>query len=321
MYKLDKINRRILFELDRNARISDRQIAKIVRRSKESVRYRINKMTHDGVIKRFTVFIDPTKLGYQSAKIYFTLANIPEKKKEFINQSVQNNRLFWLGIAEGAWNAGMTFFVRDNEEFFDIKIQLFNEYKDLILDSWTASLIRLNHYGANYLYPDTSNVQTIVGKPVDNKIDALSSQVLHELFLNARTPVTHMAKKFNAPPEAVRSRMQKMAELGIIARYTIEVDFHKLGYEFYKTFLYFNFITKADLERMVEYARTIPQVRFLIQQISPWDVELEIMCTSYTEYNTIISKFTKEFADIIKRVETAIMSEDYPMPSKEFIFN
>ena len=37
-YKLDKINKRILYELDKNCRISDNQLAKIVKRSREAVR-------------------------------------------------------------------------------------------------------------------------------------------------------------------------------------------------------------------------------------------------------------------------------------------
>ena len=82
--KLDKIDCRILFELDKNARIADTKLAKLVLKSKESVRYRINRLQEQGIIQGFTTWIDPTKLGFISAKIYLNLANKPDKKKSLL---------------------------------------------------------------------------------------------------------------------------------------------------------------------------------------------------------------------------------------------
>ena len=70
-YKLDRINRRILFELDKNCRISDNKLAKLVHRSRESVRHRINKLVKDGIIKGFITSINPSKFGYMFFKLYF----------------------------------------------------------------------------------------------------------------------------------------------------------------------------------------------------------------------------------------------------------
>ena len=44
MLDIDNIDKRILFELDKNSRIPDVQLAKRVGKSKEAVRYRIKKL-------------------------------------------------------------------------------------------------------------------------------------------------------------------------------------------------------------------------------------------------------------------------------------
>ena len=150
--KLDKIDMRILFELDKNARIPDTRLAKLVRRSKESVRYRIKKLQEQGIIKGFTTWIDPTRLGFLGVKMYINLANKPEKKKEFIQFVKKDKRLFWLGIADGAWNAGLTYFVKDNREFFELKNELFSKFKDLILESHTGVLLDVNVCDKTFLY-------------------------------------------------------------------------------------------------------------------------------------------------------------------------
>ena len=66
-YNLDNIDKRIIFELDKNARIADTKLAKIVGRSKESIRYRIKKLMDDKIILGFTTWIDPIKLHRKSS--------------------------------------------------------------------------------------------------------------------------------------------------------------------------------------------------------------------------------------------------------------
>ena len=84
--------------------------------------------------------------------------------------------------------------------------------------------------------------------------------------------------------------------------------------------MYFKNLTTSDEKRLREYCRLNPKILNLIRQISPWDIELEIMCESYQDYNNIISDLTKEFANIVDKVETAIMGEDHIFPAEKMIF-
>lgn len=318
--KLDKLDCKLLFELDKNSRLPETTLAKLIGRSKESVRYRIAQLKEKGIIHGFTTWIDPTKLGYSSAKIYLTLANKPQQKKEFIEYVKKDKRLFWLGIAEGAWNAGLTFFVKSNQEFFELKNELFSKFKELILDSHTAVLVNVNMCDKTFLYPAETKWLTIFGVPKEQELDETEKKVLKELFLNSRISLVEIARKHDTTIDIVRNRIKRLEEKKIISRYTTKIDFNLLGYEFYKTFLYFHNLTKTDELKLMEYTRKNPNIIHLIKQISPWDIELEIMCESYHQYNQIISALTQEFSTIISKVETAIMSEDYVFPAEKMIF-
>jgi len=317
---IDKIDRRILFELDKNARIPETQLAKKLNRSKESIRYRIKKLTEDGIILQFTTWIDPTKLGWQTAKVYLKLANIPQKKKQFIEYVKKDKRLFWLGIADGAWNAGLTFFVKDNREFFNLKNEIFSKFKDLILESWTASLVSVHYSERTFLHNSNSAWSSMFDKPDKIQLDNISIKILKELLKNSRASVVSIADKYKTSVDIIRNRIKKMEEQKIINRYTISTDYQLLGYEFYKTFLFFKNLTEEDLESLMSYCEKSQNIIHLVKQISPWDIELEIMCKSYEEYNKIISDVTEKFAHTIQKIETAIMSEDYVFPSKKFVF-
>ena len=320
VYKLDNIDKRILFELDRNSRIPETKLAKLLRKSKESVRYRIKKLKDEKIIRGFTTWIDLTKLGFQCVKIYLKLSNIPSKKKEFIEFVKKDGRLFWLGIAEGAWNAGLTFFVRDNREFFELKNEIFSRFNDLIIDSHTANLVGVYVRDKTFLYNSQSSWTNLFEKIEHNQLDEISIKILKELYENSRTNIVSIAEKYKTSVDIVRNGMKKLEENKIIARYTISLDYKKIGYEFYKSFLYLNNVNEKEFEKLMNYCKNNPNVVFFVKQISPWDVELEIMCESYSRYNEIIGGITEKFSHIITNVETAIMSEDYIFPSKKLIF-
>ena len=56
--KLDKKDFKLLYELDKNSRLSYSQLSKRVRLSQESVRYRISRLVKDRIINKFFTVIE-----------------------------------------------------------------------------------------------------------------------------------------------------------------------------------------------------------------------------------------------------------------------
>lgn len=88
---MDLTNRKIIQQLKENSKISLESIGKNVNLSTPSVRDRINKLKDIGVIKRYTIDIDYTILGYAiDIIIEITIKNnLYQDFKTFIAQ--QNN--------------------------------------------------------------------------------------------------------------------------------------------------------------------------------------------------------------------------------------
>tara|TARA_Y100000034_G_scaffold95888_1_gene116589 strand:- start:558 stop:884 length:327 start_codon:yes stop_codon:yes gene_type:complete len=95
--KLDKIDRKILFELDKNCRIPSTKLAKIVRKSRQTVDYRIDKLLEEGIITSFNASINPHKMGYKLYKMYLNLRNIPEDKVKLFNYLRSSGLVYWMG--------------------------------------------------------------------------------------------------------------------------------------------------------------------------------------------------------------------------------
>ncbi len=56
-------------------------------------------------------------------------------------------------------------------------------------------------------------------------------KLIKELMKNARVPFTRLARKFKVTEAAIRKRVKKLEEQGIIEGYTINVNLRKLGYK------------------------------------------------------------------------------------------
>lgn len=62
---LDDVDARILVALDANARLSMSELARLVGMSPPSVSERVRRMEATGVIRGFTIDVDPRAMGYQ----------------------------------------------------------------------------------------------------------------------------------------------------------------------------------------------------------------------------------------------------------------
>src|SRR3989344_5156973 len=79
---LDLKDKKILFEMDFNARATYAELAKKIGLSKQGVEYKINNLVKKGVIKGFYPIINVPKLGFIYCRLLITLQNTAPKDRE-----------------------------------------------------------------------------------------------------------------------------------------------------------------------------------------------------------------------------------------------
>src|SRR3989344_8480673 len=100
--KLDKVDRKILLELDTNARATYQQIGKKLGIGKNNVQYRIKRLQEDKVIKKFVTQFSIGKLGLFLGKIYMQLSGLNQKTEhELYNHLLKDKRISWVAKSEG----------------------------------------------------------------------------------------------------------------------------------------------------------------------------------------------------------------------------
>ena len=134
--KLDAKDKKILEQLQKNARQTIAQIAKKTKLPRDVVVYRIKKLEQSGVIRAHHTMLNPQKLGYP-LYVYVLLAcyNLkPEEETKFINYLKNHKQIIYVAKNSGKYDFSIGVCAKDYIEFDEIIRNIRQKFTDVIKD-------------------------------------------------------------------------------------------------------------------------------------------------------------------------------------------
>jgi len=164
----DLLDRKLLYELNWNARQTHTTLAKKLKVSKQVVSYRIKKLEQEGVIKSYHAVIDWRKLGYNSIRIYLKWQNIDLEKEKEVYERIRKDPLFmWCIRFEGDIDVGFYVWVKSIPDFSKKWFDFISTYKKYILKYEIYESVDMIHYPLKFLV-DNSNSDELPFKIYSN---------------------------------------------------------------------------------------------------------------------------------------------------------
>ncbi len=135
-FKLDKKDIDIIKILEEDGRISILKIAKKVKLSHETVRYRMNKLIKNGIIEKFIVRINKQKLGYNIyAVIMISLWNYTDNEwSGFLKYLIEHRNIVAVEKITGRFDIKIAFWAKDSEEMDYISHKIKTRFSGIIKD-------------------------------------------------------------------------------------------------------------------------------------------------------------------------------------------
>ncbi len=136
-------------------------------------------------------------------------------------------------------------------------------------------------------------------------LDERDLQIIKILMGNARTTMTEIAKRIGMTDVAVKKRIKRLEELGVIKKYTIVVDPAKIGY---------NSVAlvgmDAEPESILEVANSLAQ-REYTKSVSLTTGDHMIMAEIWARDNSDLRKILEEIGKLkgVKKICPAIVLE------------
>ncbi len=122
-------------------------------------------------------------------------------------------------------------------------------------------------------------------------IDALDMKILRALQNDARKPIVQIAKEVNANEATVRRRIEKLLEDGIIERFSVVLDYHKLG-RVIKAFIGLR-VEPAKLKTIAEHLAKHPDTQVVYRTSGDTDIVTEVIFEKMEDLNSFLDEELK----------------------------
>lgn len=296
---MDLKDKKILYQLDLNARQSNTQIAKKVGLSKDVINYRIKSLEKEGIITGYYTIIDTSKLDYFSFRVYLKLIDsTPSKEKEILTFLINEKNSFFVAEIEGPFDIAIGVWVKNIYEFEEVYTKFKEKYKQYIGKEQISIFTYAYHFHRPYLLEKKqSEVQTLsFGKSELVKHDEIDLKILNLISSNARIPIIEISKKLNMPERTVAFRIKQLEKKKIIQGYRALFNLNLLGYEYYKV----DFILKdiSRLKHLINYAIMHPNIVYIDQTIAGSDFEFDLEVKNKQQFLQIIDELRAKFPEI-----------------------
>lgn len=310
MKDLDAKDKKILYALEFNARITETQLAKKVGVSREVATYRLKKLEERGYIRKYHAIINSMNLGSIMFRTYFKLqGTTPEKEREIV--AFMNTKFNWVTKVRGPWDIATMAFMKSHYEFDAVLRELFSAYGPYIEQYWVAVMTRLHHCKRGYLLGVKDMTDLLLEKTGEETVDELDQKILDILAEEGRASNIEIARRCTVQEKLIRDRIKRLEERGIILCFTTFLDITKLGMLYYKLNFHLNNKSQQTIRKMIAFAVQHPAIIYVVEGMGCDDLEMELQVPSTKELYEVIDEYRSQFKEDIRDYMFMEYTEEY----------
>lgn len=260
MIKIDKKDRKILYQLDIDSRQSANQIGRKVGLPRSVVNYRLARLKDHGVTTNFYTLVDSMALGFIPIRIHikFQYATT-EIIQEIIHYFSQVKHTTLVGLAEGFFNLSVVMDVRDIHDFYDVWQDAKKRYGYYFYNYTLSLFVSEMRFNQSYLLMDEAKKHhresfSFIGKRSIGELDSTDVKILRMISSNANIPLVDLSKELGLSSVAIRYRLKRLIDVGVILGYKVNIDVTKIGYQKVKVYVYLkDFSNRAKIIDHIKY--------------------------------------------------------------------
>lgn len=315
MNELSVKDKKIIFELSKNARQSANAIARKVGVSKDVVTYKINNFLKQGIIRRFITIINTERLGFHRYEIFFGLKNIDEKKEKQIAEYLSKNPLsLWVRSSLGEWDMLSEFYTRDILDYEKTLREINNKLREN-LEKVDSSRVLVEYafplkcigYDFNEPLIEAQSETNFIKAEVDLK----DIKILRELSKDARVNVIDISRKTGINADTIIYRIKNLIKNKIILGFRTVMNESFLGLSRYKLLISLKEIDNKKYDSFLSFLNSIKASQYVKKCIGNWDFSLTLLCKDMDELRRIVFDIKNHLGDSLKEYKILLLFEEH----------
>ena len=314
MEKLDLKDKRIISELEENARQTNKQIGKKIGVNTDLVRYRIKRLEEEGIIKWFLTIINIAKIGYTDFGVYITTQKLTkEKEKEFTKHLIQQKHISYIAKLGGRYDFVIGLLAKDVLEFHQLLTNTLKKHEEFIVEKDIAIRLLLAHFPKKYLITKENRLQenpVFGGEIQQETLDETDQQILSELATKARVNVVNIAQKTNIPASTITQRIKKLKEKKVITGFFPIINNKKIQYQNYLVHIRVKNSNNTQENKLFMFCREHKNITYIIKTIGKWNYEIHIEVPNQETLQETLTQLREQILEDITNIEVIMLFED-----------
>jgi DNA-binding Lrp family transcriptional regulator len=304
MQQLKYIDKKIVYELEKNSRQSLSKIARRLKTSQQVVSYRLKKLDVNNTINKYITIIDYCCLGYNNVLIGVKIKNT-ENYSKILSYFIDNKQISYVCETSGMFSFFFSFLYKTSSSIsnclYEIKKILSNSI--IYYKLYFVSKTRL--FNKDYFFEDYRNInnEITIDSNKKRKIIDVDKKILKEISEDSRIRTTDIAKKINEKPETIVKRLKILYNLNIILRYSIFVNTFENSY-----FLFVSLKTNRHKD-FIDYIKNTKNVVCVYQVIGEQNLVIKYE-NFIKDIQTEVLKIQNDFYNVVESIEIVLLNKE-----------
>jgi DNA-binding Lrp family transcriptional regulator len=314
MYEsFDVKDKKILFELDRNARQTDSEIAKKVGVSKQVANYRIHRLLKNNIINNFYSFINVGKLGLETYYVFFQLEGINKEEEQKLLEKLEKlSYVGWLVSSVGRWDVVLLLFADSISMFDKLLTNILNICGNHLHEYTFTTMLTAEHISYKFLSDDdTFNSVKQTEKTTKINLGETEKKILSAISNDARKSVVDISREKNIPIHKVTYSLKNMMRKEIIEGFKPKINVHKLNYQWHLLLIQFQPSHSKRKKEFISFCKQHDKVYYVTNTIGSYNIMLDVFVKSPEQFKEVLLELKDKFSNLIKLYESVVIFDEF----------
>lgn len=332
-FPLDKVDRKLLYYLSENARLSYSVLAANAGISREAVKNRLERLTREKVLLSFRVQTSHPYIGLDFYNLYISFSRMDaEKQKEYEGYIRRHPAVMWSNKCLGKWDYALLLLVEDLADFAEIISEFKEKFRGTLKEMEFDIILYEYVYRARVMafftgldtkplevaredssfYRALSEIPIIVEKKRERyKVDREDIKILEALSENCRYTLEEISRKIGMPVENIRYRMRRMIGKHALVGFFAAINYDMFGLHWYRVRMRTNRVSEEQEQKLSAFLLSHPSVFWAARSIGKADLHIDLRLEDNNRLNDFLQEFNKLFVDMAIEYETLVMTSDH----------
>lgn len=303
---LDQLDRRLLFEVDRDPTVDARALAGLVGAGPEEVESRLAALFANGVIRYSMPIVNLDRLGFSVFLVDLELAD-PGARTTLLSRFRGHPHVGWLVDTTVPTVVMSAIFARSAMDCRRVLAELLRPLGDAIAEADVSTVYEKYVLGQRYLTIHTRVTDFVF----DNSRIAFESAEADELGEPERSLLSRLrelrsrsldlvSREVGLSRDGVTALIADLRRRNIVVKFQPVYDVQKLGYRWFLVSVRTGWLESSRREELLDFIHAFTHVVHINCMIGKWDLNFEVHSNDESELNLIIRELESRFGDVLR---------------------